>query len=52
MVTGIFRLQMEEVTREWRILHNEELHDFYSEQNAFFFLVVRQPLVVQGLLIA
>jgi hypothetical protein len=26
----IFGLKRDEVTGEWRILHNEELHDLYS----------------------
>jgi len=28
---------MGEVTREWKILHKEDHHDFYSEQNIIFF---------------
>jgi hypothetical protein len=51
MMTGISGLDMEEVTREWRILHKEDLYNFYSEKKYIFFLVVRQPLMGQGLLI-
>jgi len=29
----IFGLKRDEVTREWRILHNEELNDPYSSPN-------------------
>jgi hypothetical protein len=29
----IFGLKMDEVTGEWRKLHNDELHIFYSSQN-------------------
>ena len=29
----IFGLRRDEVTREWRILHNEELNDLYSSLN-------------------
>jgi hypothetical protein len=30
MLRRIFGLKKDEVTREWRKLHNEELHDLYS----------------------
>jgi hypothetical protein len=29
----IFRPKRDEVTGEWRTLHDEELHDLYSSQN-------------------
>jgi hypothetical protein len=31
VLRGIFGLKREEVTGEWRKLHNEELHDLYSD---------------------
>ena len=33
MFKRIFGLKRDEVTREWRILHNEELNDPYSSPN-------------------
>jgi hypothetical protein len=33
MLRRIFRLKRDEVTGEWRKLHNEELHDLYSSPN-------------------
>jgi hypothetical protein len=33
MVKGIFGARRNEVTREWRKLHNEELRDLYSSPN-------------------
>jgi hypothetical protein len=30
VMRGIFGPKRDEVTGEWRKLHNEELHDFYS----------------------
>jgi hypothetical protein len=29
VLRGIFGLKRDEVTGEWRVLHNEELHDMY-----------------------
>ena len=33
ILRGIFGLTRDEVTGEWRILHNEELNDLYSSPN-------------------
>ena len=33
MFKRIFGLKRDEVTREWRILHNEELNDPYTSPN-------------------
>jgi hypothetical protein len=33
MLRRIFGLKRDEVTGDWRKLHNEELHNFYSSQN-------------------
>ena len=33
MLRKIFALKRDEVTKEWRRLHNEELYDLYSSQN-------------------
>ena len=33
MLRGIFGPKRDEVTREWRNLHNEELNDLYSSPN-------------------
>ena len=33
MLRRIFGPRMDEVTREWRRLHNEELNDVYSSPN-------------------
>jgi hypothetical protein len=33
VLRGIFRTKRDEVTGEWRKLHNEELHDLYSSIN-------------------
>jgi hypothetical protein len=33
MLRGIFGPTKEEVTRKWRRLHNEELHDIHSSAN-------------------
>jgi hypothetical protein len=33
VLMGIFGSKRDEVTREWRKLHNEELHDLYSSPN-------------------
>jgi hypothetical protein len=33
VLTGIFGLTRDEVTRECERLHNEELHDLYSSRN-------------------
>jgi hypothetical protein len=30
---GIFGAKRDEITGEWRKLHNEELHDLYSSPN-------------------
>jgi hypothetical protein len=30
VLRGILRLKRDEVTGEWRKLHNEELHDLYN----------------------
>ena len=33
MLRGIFGLKRDEVTEEWRKLHNEELNNLYCSQN-------------------
>jgi hypothetical protein len=33
VLRGIFGPKRDEVTGEWRKLHNEELHDLYSSSN-------------------
>ena len=33
MLRRIFRPKMDDVTREWRKLHNEELNDLYCSPN-------------------
>jgi len=33
VLRGIFGPKRDEVTREWRKLHNEELNDMYSSPN-------------------
>ena len=33
VLRGIFRPKKDEVTGEWRKLHNEELNDLYSSRN-------------------
>jgi hypothetical protein len=35
VLRGIFGAEREEVTGEWRTLHNEELYDLYCSQNMF-----------------
>ena len=35
VLTRIFGPKRDEVTREWRKLHNEELNDLYSSPNIF-----------------
>jgi hypothetical protein len=38
----IFRPKRDEVTREWRKLHNEELNDFYSSRNIMQVIKLRR----------
>ena len=38
----IFRPRRDEVTGEWRKLHNEELNDLYSSNNSFRVIKLRR----------
>jgi hypothetical protein len=38
----VFGLKRDEVTREWRKLHNEELHDLYSLPNIIRIMKARR----------
>jgi hypothetical protein len=38
----IFGLKMDEITRDWRKLHNEELHSLYSSPNIIRMLKSRR----------
>jgi len=42
----IFDLQRDEVTREWRKLHNEELNDLYSSHIIFLVMKSRKIRLV------
>ena len=41
-VLRIFGPKRDEVTREWRILHNEELSDLYSSPSIFHVINTRR----------
>jgi hypothetical protein len=38
----VFGPKMEEITGQWRNLHNEELHDVYSSQNKILMIKSRR----------
>jgi hypothetical protein len=42
MLTRIFGLKRDEVTGEWRRLHNEELDDLYSSPNIIWVIKSRR----------
>jgi len=42
VLRGIFGLKSDEVTREWRKLHNEELLDLYSSSNIVWVIKPRR----------
>jgi hypothetical protein len=42
LVRRIFRHKREKVTRSWRALHNEELHNIYSSPNTFTMIRARR----------
>jgi hypothetical protein len=42
ILRGIFGLRRDEVTGEWRILHNEELNDLYSSPNIMWVIKSRR----------
>ena len=42
MLRGIFRPKRDEVTGEWRKLHNEELNDLYSSSNIVWVIKSRR----------
>jgi hypothetical protein len=42
VLRNIFGPKREEVTGEWRKLHNEELYDLYSSQNIFRVITSRR----------
>jgi hypothetical protein len=41
-ITRIFGLKRDEVTRDWRKLHNEELHNFYSSPSTIRIIKLRR----------
>jgi len=42
VLRGIFGPKRDEVTGEWRKLHNEELHDLYSSPNIIQVIKLRR----------
>jgi len=42
VMRSIFRTRKEQVTREWRKLHNEELNDLHSAHNIFWVIKSRR----------
>jgi hypothetical protein len=42
MLRRIFGPMRDEVTREWNILHNEELNDLYSSPNIIWMIKSRR----------
>jgi hypothetical protein len=42
VLKGIFGIKREEVSKGWRILHNEELHNLYISPNIIMEIKLRE----------